>query len=180
MKKWKTLSSKLAFNNKWFKVQQDEVELPNGTVMDDYFMWKLDTVILIVAITKENEFVLVKQYKHGAEEVLIEFPGGFVEEGENSLACAKRELAEETGYVSDDRVKLTEFYDNPTKIRGDVHVFLAKNAQLKHEQDLDISEEIEVITVPASQLKSMILNKEIKVSQSMGGAFFALNELNLI
>lgn len=74
MKKWKQISSKIAFDNPWFKVRQDTVEIPNGQIIDDYFVWLEGRIVLVVPVTTNNEFILVKQYKHAFGDFVIEFP----------------------------------------------------------------------------------------------------------
>ena len=82
MEKWKLLFSKLVFNNKWFKVRQDRVELPTGKIIDDYFVWPEGDVAFVAPVTEDNHLILVRQYKHGAGEIMIEFPAGYVDNGE--------------------------------------------------------------------------------------------------
>lgn len=82
-KKWKKISSEMALDEKWFRVRKDVVELPNGTVLNDYFLWLSGDVSSVVPVTQNNEFIFVKQYKYGSDEEMIEFPAGFVEEKED-------------------------------------------------------------------------------------------------
>src|SRR5258708_32981468 len=106
MSKWKVLSSKYGFDTPWFKVLLETVELPNGKVVEDFSMWAERDVVFLFAITKDNKIPLVKQYKHGAQEELIEFPAGYIDKNETPEIAARRELLEETGY---DYEKLTKF-----------------------------------------------------------------------
>lgn len=177
MKKWQTLSSELAFDNKWFKVQKDVVKLPNGRILDDFYLWKEPMVAQIVAITKQGKIVLVKQYKHGVGEVIIECPAGFVDEGENFESAAKRELLEETGYKANSLEFLGKFTHNPTKSLGIVYSYLAMDLE-KVEQNLDTDEEIELLELNLDKAIDMIKRGEIWTSGTVTSIFLALNKIN--
>ncbi|NEO01331.1 MAG: NUDIX hydrolase, partial [Moorea sp. SIO3I7] len=69
---WKTMKSKLVFDNKWCRVRQDEVELPSGEIVDDYFINVRPDIVLILAITCDRNVVFVRQYRHGVGEILLE------------------------------------------------------------------------------------------------------------
>lgn len=176
MKKWKTLESKLAFNNKWFKVRQEKVQLPNGEVIDDYFMWEEGDVVLVVPITKNQEFVMERQYKHARKEIMIEFPAGLINKNESPLQAAKRELLEETGIVG--KLKyLAKITNNPTKEIGDIHIFIAHDLKYTGQKLQEITEEIETIVIPISKVFQMIKSGEIWVTGSISAAYLVKEKL---
>jgi ADP-ribose pyrophosphatase len=182
MQKWKTLSSKLAFDHRWFKVQQDTVELPNGKVYDDYFMWPEGDVVFAIPVTTDNKLVLVKQYKHAAGEVLIEFPAGYLNSEETPEEGARRELLEETGYDYKRLTKLFVSYNNPTKIRGKYYFFLAEEAFKleKNPHSQDETENIEVLVKSPEEVYEMLLTNEIKATSSIAAGFFVLQRMGTI
>lgn len=171
------ISSKMAFDHKWFKLRQDTVKLPNGKVLDDYFLWLKGEVVLVVPITENGEFVLVRQYKHGADEIIVEFPAGFVDEGEVIEEAAHREVEEETGYSFQDLQLLTTTYADPTKAVGEIYIYLAKNAVKNKEVKFDETEDIEVLLKDKDEVLEMIKNGEICVGDSIAAFFLALKEL---
>lgn len=177
MKKWKTLSSELVFDNKWFKVQKDAVELSNGTVLDDYFFWKEQNVSQVVALTKNNKMVLVKQYKHAADEIMIEFPAGYVEGSEDFKEAAKREFLEETGYTAENFELIGKVIHNPTKSSGIVKIYLALGAEMSDVQNLDQNEEIEILVLEIDKVLKMISKGEIWATGTIAAIFLALNKL---
>lgn len=177
MKKWRTLFSETVFDTEWIKVQKDKVELPDGKIIDDYYTWRERDVSQIVAVTKENKILFVKQYKHASGEICIEIPAGYVEPGEDFEEAAKRELLEETGYKATDVEYLGKLIHTPTKSPGIVKVFLAKNVEHYSLQKLDEDEEIEILELSFHEARKMIESGEIWASGSIASIFLALNRL---
>ncbi len=144
---WKTLDSQYALNHPWMKVRKDICELPDGTLIDDYYWIESPDNALVVPITAQGDVVVVRQYKHGAKEVLVEFPGGVLNSEEEALAGAQRELLEETGYGDGIWTFLDAVYTGPTKSPARTHIFLVEGVVFKQAQALDPEERIEVLTI---------------------------------
>jgi ADP-ribose pyrophosphatase len=177
MKKWKTLSSELVFNNKWFRIAKDKVRLPNGKIIDDYFSWKAKEVVWIVPVTTDKKLLLVKQYKHGVGEITIEYPGAIKEDSETPKECAIRELFEETGYTAGKVVYIGEYFESPTKSSCRGHLFVAIDCVKTGNQYLDETEDIEVLKANLNSVLEMIKNKEMKFTGSIAGTFLATKYL---
>lgn len=179
IKKWKILKSKLVFDNQWVTIRQDEVELPKGEIIDDFFVLVRPDIALIFPVTQSQEVVFVRQYRHATGEILLELPaGGFNPELEDAEIAARRELEEETGYVGEELIKLATLYDNPIKDTNKIHLFLAKNVQSTGKQNLDITEDVEVVLIPIAQVMTKINQGEIRVSGTVAAIFLGLNLLN--
>ncbi|NEM98568.1 NUDIX hydrolase [Pontibacter burrus] len=177
---WKTLSSEMVVNEKWYKLRRDEVELPNGVVLDDYYVSVRPDVVLTFPVTEDGQVIFVRQYKHAASNVFIELPGGVIDDHEtNPMEAARREMLEETGYTSDDMELVLEVIDNPTKDTNKIYFYLARNAYKVAEQDLDESENIEVLLVPVKDVEQMVLSGKINVSGSVALCLLALRKLGL-
>lgn len=176
---WKTLKSRLVFDNKWCRVRQDEVELPSGEIVDDYFINVRPDIVLILAITCDRNVVFVRQYRHGVGEILLELPGGGFNSTEaDSLEAAARELEEETGYVSDHMFSLATLYDNPVKDTNKIHLIMAEQAQPSGIQNLDITEDVEIVLVPIDEVMKRIEQGEICVSGTIAALFLGLKFLS--
>ena len=180
-KKWKVLGSQFAFNHRWYKVRQDIVELPNGEVIDDYFVSVRPDIALVLPITQNQEIVFVRQYRHGVGKILLELPAGtFDPARENAAAAARREFEEETGYTAEQLQALAILYDNPVKQTNQIHLFLAQDAYPVGKQMLDITEDIDVLLVPVSAVAAKILQGELQVAGTVAALFLGLNHLGLI
>jgi 8-oxo-dGTP pyrophosphatase MutT (NUDIX family) len=177
IKKWKILNSKMVINNQWCKIRQDEIELPTEQIIDDYFVNIRPDIAVILPITPQKEIVFVRQYRHAVEEILLELPAGAFSESEDSIVAAARELEEETGYVADQIIKLVTLYDNPPKDTNKINLFLAENVQQRSKQNLDITEDIEVVLIPITEVMELITKGEICVSGTIAAIFLGLNYL---
>jgi 8-oxo-dGTP pyrophosphatase MutT (NUDIX family) len=180
LKKWQILTSKMVIDHHWCKVRQDEIELPNGKIIDDYFVSIKPDIALMMPITCSQEIVFVRQYRHAAGDFFLELPaGGFDPTQEDSQVAASRELAEETGYVAHDVKKIGILYDKPSKDTNRIHLFLAENVEKVGDQKLDITEEIEVVLIPRETVIDQILRGEITVAGSIAAIFLGLNFLKV-
>lgn len=175
---WKIVQSQLVFDHRWYKVRQDVVELPDGTVVDDYLLSVRPDVALVFPVTGKQELVLVRQYRHGAGLVLMELPAGtFHPHLESATSAARRELQEETGYGAKDLIPLATLYDNPVKETNKIHLFLAPDVQKVDQQRLDVTEDIEVVLIPLVQVRDRLMQGEIRVSGTVAAIFLGLQYL---
>ncbi|MHA6248833.1 NUDIX hydrolase [Pontibacter sp. CAU 1760] len=177
---WKVLKSEMVVNEKWYKLRRDHVALPNGLEMDDYYVSVRPDVVLTFPVTEDNHVLFVRQYKHAANDIFVELPGGVVDEHEiEPTEAAKREMLEETGYTSDEVEMLLEVTDNPTKDTNKIYFFLARNVRRVAEQDLDDSEAIEVLKVPLHEVAGMVMSGQLHVSGTVALCLLALRKLGV-
>ena len=91
-KTWKLLDSKVVLDNEWYKIRKDEVQLPNGTIIKDYYVSELQNVSMIFAITQENKVIFVKQYRHPVKDVLLNCQQEYIQRRSFQLTLPKRTL----------------------------------------------------------------------------------------
>jgi len=176
IKPWKILESHRIHKN----VRIDKCELPNGITIDG-FVLEYNDWATIVALTKQQEVVLIRQYRHGAQKVILELPGGALEAGDESpLQAARRELLEETGYASDTFIQIGCVSPNPANQTNLIYSFLALDAEKVGGQHLDATEDIEVLLKPLEEVISMAKNSELFQSMQVSAVFFALAYWNRI
>lgn len=120
-------------------------ELPNGKE-STYDITENGDVACILALTPNQDVILVRQFRPGPEAILLELPGGLIESGHAPMQTAYQELLEETGYAGELRAVSTRpFSGYSTRI---YHSFVATNCKKVQEQNLDPEEFIEVVTIP--------------------------------
>lgn len=176
--KWKILSSEYLVKAPWAVLRRDSCMMPGGYIVPEYYVLEYPNWVNVVALTTENEIILVKQYRHGAAESFLEIPGGVIDEGEDVLAAAKRELLEETGYQFDSFEKLCELYPNPATSNNITTTYLATGGRKVQGQELDAQEEIEVLLFSPSEVKTLLLQNKIGQSLHSSALFYALIQLN--
>jgi ADP-ribose pyrophosphatase len=115
-----------------------------------------------MSVTKNNEIILVKQYRHGGKDFFIEVPAGKVDEQEDLESAVMRELLEETGYTSDAApLKLGSFYTNPAISTNTITTYFIKECYKVSEQKLDLTENIELFVLPIAEFEKMIQENKI-------------------
>mgnify|MGYP005846414315 CR=1 FL=1 len=128
MKRWEIIESAYVFESPFIRIRRDRCLLPDGRLSPDLYLVDKEDFSMVVALTKGRDLILVKQYKHGAGEVIYELPAGFVEPGESPMESARRELLDETGYRADKWEHLGSFLVIPGFVNMRGHFFLAKDA----------------------------------------------------
>jgi len=154
----KVISSKLSYEGPLFRVYTDEI-LENGRqVSRDVVRHNGSVVILAIDDTKSKRdpmIVMERQYRHAAKEYLLEVPAGKMEEGEDALAGAKRELLEETGFQAKRWRKMVRYFASPGFLGEWMQVFVAQGLTLREAQP-EYDEQIEIEMIPLSSLLGMI------------------------
>lgn len=176
---WEKISSKYLVKENWATLRVDSCRMPDGTLIDDYYVLEYPNWVNAVALTEENEVILIKQYRHAAETVITEIPGGCIDHGELPEEAIKRELLEETGYAFENIEYLTTLYANPSTSANKTFTFLATGGKKIQEQHLDGREEIIVELVTIEKLKELLLANKIQQALHVSGIYYALIKLGI-
>ena len=175
---WKLIKSEKLIENRWLSVKKDKVEISNGMVIDDFYSVTIPDAAAIVAVDTEGNVILKKEFKYATGEDLIEIPAGMFElEESDGLGVAKRELLEETGYISDDWMYFGDTVESSSKLTNRMHIYLAQNCKRVSDQKLDETEELEVLVVPMEEAIEMVMRNEIKCNSSAHGILRAARML---
>lgn len=168
LKPWKLLKTTDISPSKWFSIENREYQLPNGAIVDDFTVSTLGDVAMIIPITKSGEVVMVRQFKPGFGDIIIEFPAGRMESKHTSLEeLAHRELEEETGIKSTNLEFYARLSASPTKGTEKTSCYLAKNVEFNSKQKFDRNEDIEVLTLLPSELDMLIASNQIQTAPTI-------------
>jgi len=159
------IESKEVFKGKIIDIYHDRITLPGGksTLRE---IVKRGNASAILPIDKDGNIIFVRQYRHPVGDCVLEIPAGVLEEGEDPLLCAKRELEEETSYKTDDIRLLTKMHSAIGFCDEQIYIYLAENLE-QGEFNLDEDEYIEVEKYSLKEAVEMIFNGEITDSKTM-------------
>jgi 8-oxo-dGTP pyrophosphatase MutT (NUDIX family) len=151
---WEELSRKNVFRTRIFSISEIESKSPEGESGKYSVIESNEWAIVIPLLESERgkEFIMVKQWRHGARELSIEFPGGVIENSEDMLEGARRELHEETGCVAQKITRLAVMSPNPAIMANRIHFFLAEQLDMNDTQHLDKDEFIEIVKLPVDEV----------------------------
>ncbi|MBS1512330.1 MAG: NUDIX hydrolase [Bacteroidetes bacterium] len=173
---WKLLSSTYLSDHIYFKARRDVCERPDGHIVDPYFVVEMPPSACAMAITEDNQVVLVRQYRHAIGETILEIPGGFIDAGEDIQKAIARELMEETGYEFATYDCVGKIAANPGLLNNYTYLFLATGGRKVASQQLDHNEDLTIELMPVEDYRKMLLNNEIVQSLHMACVYYAFNK----
>ena len=156
----KTLSSEIIHKNPLWEYKCDKFILPNGDKMD-YFFSETPGNVLIVPVLDDGRLVLVRQYRYLEEKTSIEFPGGGMSKNESPAGAAARELLEETGYTTENLIKVGAFEPCVGVVKDLSHVFIAHELTEAQKPQFTAAEKTEVLLRRVDEFSDMIKQGEI-------------------
>ena len=166
---WEEINTEHIVQDEWIDFRKSEYRYPDGRTFSPYYSYSRRDYTVIVAADENGDLLCVRQFRHGIKEVTTEFPAGGIERSdgkeygdkdnaETALDCAKRELKEETGYISDDWTHLITIPSNATIADNYAYVFMARNCRKTSEQQLDETEYLNVETHTPTEIEDLIKN----------------------
>src|SRR6218665_961687 len=158
---WPRLRRGLEHDYRVLKVRQDVVADPRNGQEHPRVLVDCPDWVNVIAVTRDDELVLIRQYRFGVSSVTLEIPGGVVDPGEEPAVAAARELEEETGYVAERGVPLGAVDANPALQHNRCHSFLALGCVKAHEGRQDEGEDIAVELHPRTAVPQLILGGAI-------------------
>ena len=170
------LSSNTVFRGRRTSVRWDKVQMQEGHVVEKEVVVTHDSVA-VVAVDEEHNVLLVRQFRAPPGVALLEVPAGTIEEGEEPLSCAHREMREETGFAASRMTPIGDFWTSPGFITERMHVFLASGLQpdaLPSDED----EDIQLERLPVSQALEMARTGQFHDAKTIASLSMAERLLN--
>ena len=143
----------------FLQVHRDEVRLPDGSAATREYI-QHPGAVAIIPVLDDGRVVLVRQYRYPVAKVLLEFPAGKLEVGEDTLACAQRELAEETGYTATEWAFAGEIHNAAAYSTESIWLWFARGL-LPGVQKLDDGEFVEVVRLTEAELDGLAMRGEL-------------------
>ena len=166
---WEEIKTEHIVKDEWIDFRRSVFRFPNGTEFEPYYTYSRRNYVVIVASDEEGNYICVRQFRYGIKKVTTEFSAGGIERTdgkeygdndkavtEDALEAAKRELQEETGYVSDEWRHLITVPSNATIADNYAYIFEAKNCRRVSGQNLDDTEFLNVKKYTADEIETMI------------------------
>lgn len=154
---WQRLQRQLTGDFRIFNLFTDTSRSPVTGNEHRFFVLSTGDWVNVIPLTPDNQVVMVRQFRHGVEQVTLEIPGGMVDkEDGDAAAAAHRELSEETGYQAEAYIHIGTVASNPAILDNHTHTYLAKNVRPVTSQRLDGTEDIAIELVPLADIAEMI------------------------
>lgn len=165
-----TLESRLVYSGQFLRVFEDTVRCPDGHVAPREYL-RHPGAVMVVPLLDDGRLVLERQYRYPLRASLIEFPAGKIDPGEDILACAQRELREETGYTAREWIHLGGFHNAVGYCDEKIEVYLARGLSLEAAAS-DDGEVIEVFTATPAELHTWIGQGRVTDVKTIVGAYW--------
>jgi len=175
---WKRTKSEKIADCRVFTVRHDVSKRKSDGAEASFFVVENPDWVNVIALTEKSEVVLIEQFRHGAEEIVLEIPGGMVDTVELPEAAARRELLEETGFSSDEFVFLGKSRPNPALQNNWIHHFLALDCRKTEDTNFDEHESIFTKIVALSEIENLIRDEKFTHSLAVA-AFYYLSLRNV-
>lgn len=177
---WRILRSTYALESEWITIRADRCATGTGSIVDPYYVQEGSDWVQVVPFDAEDRILVIRQYRHAAREIVLEFPCGRVERGESPEAAVMRELREETGCTVETLQKVGAASPNPARYALTVHTYYTLGTSLSDAQQLDENEEIECQFVSVEALLQMVDRQQFRNPLALSALFLALRARNLL
>lgn len=161
------LDGEPVYDGHFLKVQRDRVALPDGAVaLREYI--RHPGAVMILPLLDDGRLLLERQYRHPMGRVMLEFPAGKLDAGEDPLACARRELAEETGYRAAEWARAGVLHNAIAYSDEGIHIYFARGLR-RGEQQLDEGEFLELVSHTPEELDALAARGDVTDAKTLIG-----------
>lgn len=177
-KPWTVERREVVISDRWIHVESQTVKTGAGAVLDPYYILTYPDWAVCLALTENDELVMVRQYRHGTTSVALELPGGCVDpEDASPAAAAARELLEETGYGGGELFYVGALGANSALQTNRIQIAVMKGAQKIAPPRLETGEELSVELVPLAEVIPLVVAGGMEQSMHVAALFTALASL---
>ncbi len=170
---WKKIGSKPLGDFRIFTIRSDLTISPRTGKEHDVFVIDCVNWVNVIAVTPENQLVMVEQYRHGSDTVELEIPGGMMDTADESPeATGARELREETGYVGGKPRLIGEIFPNPAIMSNRCFTVLMEDCHCAHEVQFDHGEDLATRLVPVAEIPKLVAGGKIKHSLVVAALYY--------
>jgi ADP-ribose pyrophosphatase len=174
---WRLRASRYVVESPYMRLRSDDVELPDGTIVSNYYIREARGFAAVLAVTEDDRVVLVRQYRYGSDAIHLELPAGMLHDDEDPRDCALRELAEETGYEVERCELAAEFVPEPVRSTARAYVYIATGARRARAPQPDPTEHLEVELAPLESFRAMLADGRLDTGGSIAAGYLALEKL---
>lgn len=170
---WQKTGSKPLGDFRLFTLRSDRAISPRNGAEHEFFVIDCVNWVNVIAVTPDDQLVMVEQYRHGTNTVELEIPGGMMDGGDTSpINTGTRELREETGYEGENAMLLGSIFPNPAIQSNTCFTVLVENCRLKHPVEFDHGEDIVTRLVPAAHISRLVAEGKIRHSLVVVALYF--------
>jgi ADP-ribose pyrophosphatase len=164
------LGGQIAYDGKFLKVQRDNIQLPDGSRTEREYI-RHPGAVVILPVFEDGKILMERQFRYPLQQVFIEFPAGKIDPDEDPLACAKRELQEETGYTAENWQFVCTIHNAIAYSDEHLDIYLARELQ-SGESALDEGEFLETFTATIDELLAWVKSGKITDVKTVIGSFW--------
>ena len=174
MADWEIIDSSYVVRDRWLTLRADECRTADGVTVAPYYVFEYPDWVNVLAITREAEIVVIRQYRHGIRRTVLELPGGAVDPGDDGVdAAVRRELLEETGYGIGTLTEIGCIGASPPNHTNRIHCFLARDAEPAGRPHPESTETIRVETMSPAAVLDAAHRGEFEHPHHLATIFFA-------
>ena len=163
IKPWQRISSQPAGDFRIFTIRSDRTISPRTHQEHEVFVLDCVNWVNVIALTSDQQLVMIEQYRHGSETVELEIPGGMMDAADASPEGAGlRELREETGYEGDNPRLIGRIFPNPAIMSNTCFTVMLENCRCVHSVDFDHGEDLITRLVPVAEIPQLVATGKIR------------------
>lgn len=159
-----------------FSVRKDFAHRESDGKKASFFVIENPDWVNVIALTPDDEIVMIEQFRHGTNNVILELPGGMIDDGEDPEAAARRELEEETGFTSEVWVRLGTSHPNPALQNNEIHHYLAVGARKTSQTAFDDHESVVTVLMPRPEVEQAILDGRVTHSLVVTAFYYFIKQ----